>query len=412
MKTQLATRAVRVGQYPDLSDAHCEPVAMTSAYVFASAAEAASRFAGTTRGNVYSRFTNPTVRAFEQRLAALEGAEDCVAFASGMAAITGIAHAWLGPGQNLVCSRDVFGTTLTAFRQYFGKLGAQVRVVELASMAAWQQAIDERTAFAFFETPSNPTMRVADVAGICRLAHAAGALAVVDNTLLTPVHQNPLALGADLVVHSAGKALDGQGRCVAGAVLGSEPRMAELRVVMRVLGSTLGAMDAWLLLKSLETLELRVEAIHHKALRLARWLQAHVKVGRVHYTGLTSHPQHALASLQQRGHGSVVSFEAGAGRESAWQVIDALKLISIATSIGDTRSMVTHPASTTHGKLPPDERQRAGIGENLIRLSVGLEHEGDLMADLHAALAPLPDSMPAPAPSGRVRDDRDAPVAP
>lgn len=399
MKTQLATRAVRVGQYPDLADAHCEPVAMTSAYVFASAAEAAGRFAGTTRGNVYSRFTNPSVRAFEQRLAALEDAEDCVAFASGMAAIVGIAHAWLSQGQNLVCSRDVFGTTLTAFRQYFGKLGAQVRLVDLASSEAWQQAIDERTAFVFFETPSNPMLRVADVPAICRMAHRVGALAVVDNTLLTPVQQNPLALGADLVMHSAGKYLDGQGRCVAGAVVGSERLLAELRVVMRVLGSTLGAMDAWLLLKSLETLELRVEATARKTLQLARWLNAHVKVGRVHYTGLTSHPQHALAGQQQSGHGGVLSFEAGASRESAWQVVDALRLVSIATSIGDTRSMITHPASTTHGKLAPEDRLKAGIGENLLRLSVGLEHEGDLMADLHAALTLLPDTAPAPEPA-------------
>ena len=392
MTRHLSTRAVRVGQYPNLSDTHCEPIAMTSAYVFASAADAAGKFSGAKRGNVYSRFTNPTVRAFEQRLASMEGAEDGVAFASGMAAITGIAHAWLAAGKNVVCSRDVFGTTLTAFCHYFGKLGAQVRVAGLTRLDDWRAAIDDDTAFVFLETPSNPMQQVADIPALAALAHARGALLVVDNTLLTPIHQNPLKLGADLVVHSAGKYIDGQGRCVAGAVLGSERLTAELRAVLRVLGSTLGAMDAWLLLKSLEMLELRVEAIARKAMHLAWWLRAHPKVGRVFYTGLVDHPQHALASCQQTGHGGVVSFEVGTVRESAWQMIDALKLVSIATNLGDTRSMVTHPASTTHGRLSPQERAIVGVGEALVRLSVGLEHESDLIADIGAALDGLPEA--------------------
>jgi O-succinylhomoserine sulfhydrylase len=363
---------------------------MTSAYVFESAADAASKFSGARRGNVYSRFTNPTVRAFEQRLASMEGAEDGVAFASGMAAIVGIAHAWLVSGKNVVCSRDVFGTSLTAFGHYFGKLGSQVRVVGLTRIEEWRAAIDDDTAFVFLETPSNPMQQVADIAAISDLAHARGAMLVIDNTLLTPIHQNPLKLGADLVVHSAGKYIDGQGRCVAGIVLGSERLMDDLRAVMRALGSTLSAMDAWLLLKSLETLELRVHAIERTAMNLAKWLSTHPKVRRVFFTGLRDHPQHALVRFQQTGHSGVLSFEVGTSRECAWQMIDALKLVSIATNIGDTRSMVTHPASTTHGKLSTKERQLAGVSEQLVRLSVGLEHESDLISDISTALEPLP----------------------
>lgn len=392
MKHELRTCAIRVGQYQDLSDSHCEPIAMTSAYVFSSAADAASRFSDPKNRNVYSRFTNPTVRAFERRMASMEGAEDAVAFASGMAAIVAIAHAWLITGKNVVCSRDVFGTTLTAFRKYFSKLGIEVRVVSLTCLEDWRVMIDDNTALAFLETPSNPMQNVADVAAIASIAHAHGALVVVDNTLLTPIHQNPLALGADLVVHSAGKYIDGQGRCVAGVVLGAERLMAELRSVLRVLGPCLGAMDAWILLKSLEMLELRVEAIGRTTLRLARWLQTHPKVRRVCYTGLPDHPQHGLASRQQVGYGGVLSFETGANREDTWRVIDALKLISIATNIGDTRSMITHPASTTHGKLSVEDRQLAGIGDQLVRLSVGLEHECDLMSDLDSAFSVLPTS--------------------
>lgn len=393
---QRSTHAVRVGQFPDVSSAHCEPIVMSSAYVFSSAADAASKFSGAKRGNVYSRFTNPTVRSFEQRVACMEGAEDGVAFASGMAAIVAIAHAWLAPGKNVVCSRDVFGTTLTAFRNYFGKMGAEVRVVSLVDIAQWAQAIDANTAFVFLETPSNPVLNVANVPDIAQLARSNGALVVVDNTVLTPIHQNPLQLGADIVVHSAGKYMDGQGRCIAGVVLGSECRMADLRAVLRVMGATLSAMDAWLLLKSLETLELRMDAIDRNAMSLARWLCQQPAVGRVFYTGLPSHPQNALACRQQYGHGGIVSFEAGVDRQGAWRLIDSLRLISIATSIGDTRTMVTHPASTTHGKLDPLERKKAGIGEQLIRLSVGLESVADLSGDLEAALRtvqPLQESL-------------------
>jgi O-succinylhomoserine sulfhydrylase len=360
---------------------------MTSAYVFASAADAAGKFSGARPGNVYSRFTNPTVRSFEQRVACMEGAEDGVAFSSGMAAIVAIAHAWLVAGKNVVCSRDVFGTTLTAFRHYFGKLGADVRVVSLVDIEDWRIAIDSNTAFVFLETPSNPILNVAAIAQIAHLAHSCGAKVVVDNTLLTPILQNPLKHGADVVVHSAGKYIDGQGRCVAGVVLGSERLMADIRAVIRVMGASLSPMDAWLLLKSLETLELRMAAISRNAQVLARWLCLQPKIGRVYYTGLSEHPQYEIACSQQSGHGGVLSFEVGTGRECAWHLIDSLNLISIATSIGDTRTMVTHPASTTHGKLTPLERERAGVSERLVRLSVGLESPTDITNDLEVALS-------------------------
>lgn len=382
-----STRALHEGHYQDLSDAHCEPIATTSAYVFASAADAARKFNGSAKGNVYSRFSNPTVRAFERRLAVLEGAQDGVAFASGMAAIAALGHAWLESGKNVVCSRDVFGTTLAAFRHYFGKLGVQVRTVDLTKVDAWRRAIDLNTRLVFLESPSNPAQHVGHIRSIAALAHACGALVAVDNTLLTPVFQNPLELGADLVVHSAGKYIDGQGRCVAGAVLGSERLMAELRSVLRILGGTLSATSAWMLLKSLETLELRVRAASRSAETLARWLAAHSRVGRVHCTALPDHPQRALIAQQQSGHGAVFSFEAGRTQEDAWRFVDALRLVAIATNIGDTRSMVTHPGSTTHFRLTAEERRLGGISDSLVRLSVGLEDVADLMEDLDQALS-------------------------
>ena len=394
------TLAVRTAQFQDLSDACCEPIALTSAYVFRSAAEAAGKFSGAVRGNVYSRFTNPTVRAFEQRLAALEGGEDAVAFASGMAAITALAHAWLSVGSNVVCARDVFGTTLSVFRRYFSKLGIEVRVVGLTDLEGWRAAIDARTTLVFLETPSNPLQQVGDITAIAQLARQQGALVAVDNTLLTPVLQNPLAWGADLVVHSAGKYIDGQGRCVAGAVVGSERLMDELRGITRTLGSTLSAMNAWLLLKGLETLELRIRAIQSNADVIARWLQMRREVGHVHYCGLMQHPQRPLVELQQRGSGGVLSFEVGSSKQHAWDFIDALRMILIATNIGDTRSMVTHPATTTHGKLTDIDRHHSGIHDNLVRLSVGLESVGDLLCDLEQALqVAVPESKESACPT-------------
>lgn len=385
MKNTMTT-AVRTAQYHDLSDVHGEPIAMTSAYVFRSAADAAARFSGAQPGNVYSRFSNPTVQAFEQRLAALEGADEAVAFASGMAAIAALGQAWLSSGANIVCARDVFGTTVRALRHYFGRFGVEVRLVALTDLAAWEAAIDARTRLVFIETPSHPLQQVGDIAALAQRAHAHGALLVVDNTLLTPLGQQPLSLGADLVLHSAGKFIDGQGRCVAGVVAGRAELMAELRGVTRCLGATLSAMNAWLLLKSLETLELRVAAAQANALALAHWLRGWPGVGAVHYAGLPDHPQLALIQRQQRGTGAVLSFEVGSTREQAWAFIDALSLVSIATNIGDTRSMITHPATTTHGRLDAAERRAMGIGESLLRLSVGLEDLSDLRDDLACAL--------------------------
>lgn len=385
--THSTTSAVRTAQFHDVSDVHCEPIAMTSAYVFRSAEQAAERFSGAARGNVYSRFTNPTVQAFERRLAVLEDAQDAVAFASGMAAITAVAHTWLRAGANLVCARDVFGTTLHALHTFFGKFGVEVRVVGLTDTEGWRAAIDAQTCLVFLETPSNPLQHVVDIGLIASMAHAHGALMVVDNTLMTPVAQQPLALGADLVVHSAGKYIDGQGRCLGGVVAGSEALMAELRSATRSLGSTLSPMNAWLLLKSLETLELRVTAIERSTRTLAHWLQHQAGVGAVHYCGLPGHPQRVLVERQQSGAGGVISFEVGESREQAWAFIDALEMVSIATNIGDTRSMVTHPATTTHGRLSPQERDASGVCENLVRLSVGLEHVDDLIDDLSRGLA-------------------------
>lgn len=396
MGHQPFTKAVRVGQYLDLTSAHCEPIAMTAAYVFSSASDAAAKFSGKSRGHVYSRFSNPTTQAFEKRIAAMEHAEDAVAFSSGMAAITAITHAWATAGNNIVCSRDVFGTTLSLFRHYFGKLGIEVRVVDLIDLKQWESAIDERTAFAFMETPSNPLQSVGDIGAVAGLAHACGTLLVVDNTMLTPLLQSPFRLGADVVLHSAGKYLDGHGRCVAGVVVGPERRMADLRAVLRATGATLGAMDAWLLLKSLETLHIRMAAICNNALRLANWLQRLPKVRGVSYTGLGSHPQRSLVEQQQAGHGGVLSFRVGSGRADAWAVVDRLRLISIATSIGDTRSMITHPATTTHCRLQPAELHSAGIGENLLRLSIGLEDVADLMDDLNQAITAIPDHAETP----------------
>lgn len=382
----LSTQAIRLGQYIDVSDSHSEPIALTSAYVFRSTAEAAGRFAGSIKGNVYSRFTNPSTQAFELRLAAMEDAEEAVAFASGMAAITAIGLAWLKSGDNVVCSRDVFGTTLHALRHYFGRFGVEVKVVGLTRLDQWQAAINARTGLVFMETPSNPVQQLGDIAAIAELAHAAGALLAVDNTLLTPIFQKPLQLGADLVVHSAGKYLDGQGRCIAGAVLGSKALMAELRGQLRTLGACISPMTAWLLHKSLETLDLRVRRIGDSTLLLAKWLRGQPQVGHVYYSGLHDHPQHALAQRQQSGYGGVLTFEVGHSQADAWRFVDALRLISIATNIGDTRSMVTHPATTTHGRLTAADRATAHIGDNLVRLSVGLEDVSDLKADLLQAL--------------------------
>ena len=381
--------ALHSGRDQNLEDAFCEPLAMTSAYTFASARDAWERFSGQRPGNVYSRFTNPTVRAFERRMAVLEGAEDAAAFATGMGAISALCQALLRQGDNVVCSRDVFGTTIIALRTYLGRFGVEVRLVALTDLDAWQRQVDGNTRLVLLESPSNPLLSVADIGQICRIAHAQGARVAVDNTLMTPVFQRPHQLGADLVVHSAGKYIDGQGRALAGVVTGSTELIGEMRAVLRSLGSSCSPFNAWLLLKSLETLEIRMQRVASSAQSLAYWLREQPLVEAVHHTGFAEHPQHALACRQQQGHGGLLSFRIRGDRNAAWAWIDALQLVARCTNIGDTRSMVTHPATTTHCRLSPEELQASGICEGLIRLSVGLEALDDLKADLAQAFAGL-----------------------
>ncbi len=381
------TLAVRAGQIRGIENEHSEALYLTSSFTFASAAEAAERFTGSEPGNIYSRFTNPTVRTFEQRLAALEGGAACVATASGMAAILATCMALLTRGDHVVCSRSVFGSTITLFDRYLCRFGVEVTFVAQADPDAWASAMRPNTRLLFAETPSNPLTELADISMLAQLAHAHGALLAVDNCFCTPALQRPLALGADLVIHSATKYLDGQGRCLGGAVVGDAERVGkEVFGFLRTAGPSMSPFNAWVFLKGLETLRLRMQAHCANALRLAQWLQEHPQVERVHYPGLTSHPQHALASRQQSGYGGIVSFEVRGGRAGAWRVVDQARLLSITANLGDAKSTITHPASTTHGRLSAEQRAAAGIGEGLLRISAGLESADDLIADLARGL--------------------------
>jgi O-succinylhomoserine sulfhydrylase len=376
------TRAVRAGQHRTAEGEHSEPIFTTSSFVYGSAAEAAARFAGTEPGNVYSRFTNPTVRTFEERLAALEEGERCVATSSGMAAILSTCMALLRAGDHIVASRGLFGATVTLFDNYMAKFGIATSWVPLTDLAAWEAAIRPETKLLFLETPSNPLMEVADIEALAAVAHAHGCLLVVDNCFCTPALQRPLALGADIVIHSATKYIDGQGRTLGGAVVGREEEMAQVFAFLRTAGPSLSPFNAWVMLKGLETLNLRMRAHSENALTLARWLETQPGVTRVNYPGLAAHPQHALAARQQRAFGGVVSFEMDGGREAAWRLIDNTRLISITANLGDAKTTITHPATTTHGRLAPEKRSEAGITEDLIRISVGLEDIEDIKADL------------------------------
>ena len=384
----LATRAVRAGQQRTAEGEQSEPIFATSSYVYRNAAQAAARFAGEEPGNIYSRFTNPTVRTFEQRLAALEGGESCVATSSGMAAILSLGMALLQAGDHIVSSRSIFGSTVMLFNNYFRKFGVETSYVALTELSAWEQAIRPNTRLLFLETPSNPLMEVADIAELAELARARGCLLVVDNCFCTPALQRPLELGADIVIHSATKYLDGQGRCVGGAVVGDAERVGEqIYGFLRTAGPSMSPFNAWVFLKGLETLQLRMRAHSEGALELAQWLVQQEQVARVHYPGLASHPQHALAARQQAAFGGVLSFELKGGREEAWRFIDATRLLSITANLGDAKSTITHPASTTHGRLSEEARAAAGIGEGLIRISVGLEDLADIKADLERGFA-------------------------
>lgn len=382
------TRAVRAGQQRSAEGEHSETIFPTSSYVFSSAAEAAARFSGAAPGNIYSRFTNPTVRTFEQRLASLEGGASCVATSSGMAAILATCAGLLKAGDHIVSSRSIFGTTTVLFSTYLARFGIDTTFVPLDDPAAWQRAVRARTRLFFLETPSNPLTELADIRQLAELAHSVDALLVVDNCFCTPALQRPLALGADIVVHSATKYLDGQGRCVGGAVVGDGEKVGkEVFGFLRTAGPSMSPFNAWVFLKGLETLSLRMQAHCASALELARWLEQQPGVSRVFHPGLPSHPQHALASTQQSGYGAVFSFELQGGHEQAWKFIDAVRIFSITANLGDAKSTITHPATTTHGRLTPEQRAGAGISDGLIRLAVGLESVPDLQADLARGLA-------------------------
>lgn len=384
-----ATLAIRTGHHRTAEGEHCEPIFTTSSFVFASAAEAAARFGGEQAGNIYSRFTNPTVQAFEERLAALEGGERCVATASGMAAILATCLGLLKTGDHILSSLAIFGSTTVLFNKYLARFGIETSYVDLADLAAWAAAMRPNTRLLFLETPSNPLTEMADIRALAELAHDHGCLLAVDNCFCTPALQRPLALGADLVIHSATKYLDGQGRCLGGAVVGDAQRVGEeVFGVIRTAGPSMSPFNAWVFLKGLETLELRMLAHARAAQALAEWLVGQPAVTRVHYPGLVSHPQHALVGPQQRTGGGIVAFEVEGGREAAWRVIDATRLLSITANLGDTKTTITHPASTTHGRLSPQERAAAGIGEGLIRVAVGLEDLNDIQADLTRGLGP------------------------
>lgn len=383
------TLAVRAGQQRSPEGEHGEALFLTSSYVFRTAADAAARFAGEVPGNVYSRYTNPTVRTFETRIAALEGAEQAVATASGMSAILAMVMSLCSAGDHVLVSRSVFGSTISLFEKYFKRFGIEVDYPPLADLDAWQAACKPNTRLFFVESPSNPLAELVDIAALAEIAHAQGALLAVDNCFCTPALQKPLALGADIVIHSATKYIDGQGRGMGGVVAGRAEQMKDVVGFLRTAGPTLSPFNAWLFLKGLETLKIRMQAHSQTALELARWLEGQPGVERVHYAGLESHPQHELACRQQSAFGAVVSFEVAGGRDAAWRFIDATRMISITTNLGDTKTTIAHPATTSHGRLSPVERANAGISDSLIRIAVGLEDLGDLRQDLARGLAAL-----------------------
>ncbi|MEW5788020.1 MAG: O-succinylhomoserine sulfhydrylase [Pseudomonadota bacterium] len=380
------TLAVRAGTLRTGFQEHAEALFLTSSFVYGSAAEAAARFSGAEPGNIYARFTNPSVTMFEERLAALEGAERCVAFASGMAAILATVMGLMKAGEHVVASRSLFGSTVQLFQNILGRFGVETTFVSATDAAEWQAAVKPNTRLFFLESPSNPLTEISDIRALADLAHASGAWLAVDNCFCTPILQKPLELGADIVIHSATKYLDGQGRVLGGAVLGGKTLLEPIFTFLRTAGPTLSAFNAWVLLKGLETLPLRMRAHSENALALASWLEQQPGVSRVLYPGLPSHPQHALAMAQQKSGGGIVAFEVEGGRDAAWRVIDATRVMSITANLGDTRTTITHPATTTHGRLSPEQRAAAGIGDGLVRIAVGLEALDDLRADLARGL--------------------------
>lgn len=382
----IETLAVRGGTVRSQFNEHSEAMFLTSSFVFDSAAQAAARFRGEEPGMIYARFTNPTVNMLETRLAALEGAERCVAFSSGMAAILATVMGLMKAGEHIVASRSIFGSTVQLFSNILGRFGIETTYVSPTDPEDWRKAVRPNTKLFFVESPSNPLTEVSDIAALAGIARQAGALLAVDNCFCSPALQRPLELGADIVIHSATKYLDGQGRVLGGAVLGSQALMEGVFTFLRTAGPTLSAFNAWVILKGLETLSIRMEAHSRNALELARWLEGHPNVTRVLYPGLSSHPQHALAMKQQKTGGGIVAFEVKGGQEGAWRVVDGCKLLSITANLGDAKSTITHPSSTTHSRMTAEQRAYAGIGDGLIRVAVGLESVRDIQNDLARGL--------------------------
>jgi len=378
-----ATQAVRAGQTRTHEQEHSEPIFPTSSFVFSTAAEAAARFSGEQAGNIYSRFTNPTVRTFEERLACLEGGECCVATSSGMSAILATCLGLLKTGDHIVSSRSIFGTTTVLFTNLLAKLGIETTFVELSNLDAWEQAVKKNTRLFFLETPSNPLTELVDIKALSEIAHKKGCLVAVDNVLATPALQQPISLGADIVIHSATKYIDGQGRCMGGAVVGTKEVVGtDVYGFLRSAGPTMSTFNAWVFLKGLETLDIRMQAHSAGALELACWLEQQAQVKQVYYPGLESHPQHQLAKTQQTGFGGLLSFELKGGKTAGWKLIDATQICSITANLGDTKTTITHPATTTHGRLTPEQRQESDIDDGLIRVAVGLENIDDIKNDL------------------------------
>ena len=381
------TLAVRGGQDRTAEGEHSDPIFATSSFVFKNAAQAAARFSESEPGNVYSRFTNPTVRAFEKRLAGLESASCGIATASGMSAILLLVLALLRDGDHVVCSAQVFGSTVSLFTKILPRFGIGVDFVSVSDTQAWKGALSKKTRLLFLETPSNPLCEIGDIRALAELAHNANSLLVVDNVYCTPVLQRPLEIGADVVVHSATKYLDGQGRCVGGALVTNNEKIHESFFhALRTAGPSMSPFNAWVFHKGLETLPLRMRAHSENAAALAEWLSGHAGVKKVYYPGLTTHPGHQLAKAQQEGFGGIVSFEVNGARTEAWRVIDSTRLLSITANLGDVKTTITHPSSTTHARITAEQRAAAGIGENLVRVAVGLESVADISADLARGL--------------------------
>ena len=383
---QLDTLAIRTGHTRGFEGEHSEPIYLTSSFVCENAADAAAKFSGEIQGNTYSRYTNPTVQTFEKRLAVLDGAERAVATSSGMAAVHAVCMAYLKAGDHVICSRAVFGSIISLFEKYVVKFAVDVTFVDLDDLEGWKQAIRPNTRLLFIETPSNPLAQVGDMQAIADIAHEHGALFAVDNTFCTPVLQQPIKFGADLIIYSSTKYIDGQGRALGGAVVGKDKLVEEINGVIRTLGNSMSPFNAWIFLKGLETLNLRMKAHCESAQKLAEWLDAHPKVEKVYFAGLPHHPGHELAKKQQSGFGGVVSFVVKGERKGAWTVIDNTRFLSITSNLGDVKSTITHPATTSHGRMSAEAKQAAGIVEGLIRVSVGLENIDDIIGDLSHGL--------------------------